>query len=350
MPEMETNPEYLEQTDYRKILEQLETSRKILVTSHTNPDGDAIGSALAFYGYLVRKGHSVSVMIPDPEPAFLSWMPFREKLLVFRDDPGKCREIISSAELIFAVDYNGLGRLSQAEQPVRESKAVKILIDHHILPSPDFDLKISFADISSTAEIIYDLIAIAGDLDLVDKAIAECIYTGIVTDTGSFSYSCNYVKTYLITADLFRKGIDGEHLHRLIYDTYSENRMRLLGFSINDKLVVLKDFHAAYISLTLDELNRFRHRIGDTEDIVNFALSVDGVNMAALFYEKEDGIVKVSLRSKGNFAVNSIAREYYNGGGHRNAAGANSHHSLGETIRIFLDLLPRFREQLKSVY
>ncbi len=342
--------DYLRNTDFGRIRELLQKPRKILIASHTNPDGDAIGSALALYGYFLKKGHTVSVMIPDPEPGFLSWMPFQENLLVFERDEATCRKAIESAELFFAVDFNHLGRLNNAGELVRNSTAVKILIDHHTLPSEDFSLMISYDDISATAEIVYDFIEASGDLGLIDRPIAECIYAGIVTDTGSFSYSCNYVRTYLIIASLYSKGIDGEHIHHLIYDTFSEHRLRLLGYSINEKLVVLQDYHAAYISLTLEELKRFHHKVGDTEDIVNFALSVDGVNLAALFYEREDGIVKVSLRSKGNFAVNEVAREYFHGGGHINAAGANCPLSLSETIKIFLDLLPRYRDQLQTVY
>ncbi|HTX88866.1 MAG TPA: bifunctional oligoribonuclease/PAP phosphatase NrnA [Bacteroidales bacterium] len=342
--------DYLQHTDFERIKQLLRQPRKILIASHMNPDGDAIGSALALYGYLTAKGHTVSVMIPDPDPSFLWWMPFHDKLMVYQREADRCLEAIRSAELFFAVDFNTLGRLSTAEEPLRSSSATRILIDHHTLPDAAFSLKISYEDISSTSEIIYDFIDASGDREMISREIAECIYAGIVTDTGSFSYSCNHVRTYEILADLFRRGIDGEHIHRLIYDNYSEHRMRLLGYSINEKLVVLGEFHAAYISLTLGELERFRHQVGDTEDIVNFALSVGGVNLAALFYEREDGIVKVSLRSKGNFAVNGIAREYFNGGGHVNAAGANSTRSLSETVATFLDLLPRYRDQLKDVY
>jgi len=232
---------------------------------------------------------------------------------------------------------------------VRKSGATKILIDHHTQPDNDFDLMISIIKTSSTSELIYDFIVASGDEHLIDKDIAACIYAGIITDTGSFSYSCNYEKTYLTTAALYRTGIDGEHIHRLVYDTYSENRLRLLGFSISEKLVVLKEYNAAYISLTLEELESFDHQIGDTEDIVNYALSIRDVNLAALFYERED-LVKVSLRSKGNFPVNQIAKRYFNGGGHCNAAGANCYISLEETVRIFLDLLPFYKDDLKSVY
>jgi phosphoesterase RecJ-like protein len=339
----------LENTDFNKIHALLQTSRKILITSHTNPDGDAIGASLGFFGYLAKKGHQVKVMIPDPDPEFLQWMPFHENLMVYNRDREACIDAINNAEIIFSVDYNGLKRLSHASEEVRKSGATKILIDHHTQPDNDFDLMISIIKTSSTSELIYDFIVASGDEYLIDRDIASCIYAGIITDTGSFSYSCNYEKTYLTTAALYRTGIDGEHIHRLVYDTYSEDRLRLLGFSISEKLVVLKEYNAAYISLTLEELESFDHQIGDTEDIVNYALSIRDVNLAALFYERED-LVKVSLRSKGNFPVNQIARKYFNGGGHCNAAGANCYISLEETVRIFLDLLPFYEDDLKSVY
>ena len=204
----------------------------------------------------------------------------------------------------------------------------------------------SVIETSSTAELVYDFITSCGDEVLIDHDIAACIYAGIITDTGSFSYSCNYEKTYLVTADLFRKGIDGEHIHRLVYDTYSEERLRLLGYSISEKLVVLREFNTAYIYLSKDDLDRFNYQIGDTEDVVNYALSIDGINLAALFSER-NGIVRVSLRSKGNFPVNDIARKYFNGGGHINAAGADSYSSLEETVRTFVEMLPEYKEKLE---
>ena len=339
----------MQESELSDIINLLNIPRKILITTHTNPDGDAIGSSLAMYGYLKKKGHTVSVMIPDPDPAFLDWMPFHSSILVFRNQQELCLAAIENAEVIFCLDYNGLKRLSDAEEPIRKAKATKILIDHHRDPGPDFDYSFSMIETSSTSELVYDFIAGCGDTDLIDTDIATCIYSGIITDTGSFSYSCNYEKTYLITADLYRKGIDGEHIHRLVYDTYSEGRLRLLGYSISEKLVVLHEFHTAYIYLSKEDLDRFNYRIGDTEDIVNYALSVAGINLAALFSER-DGVVRVSLRSKGNFSVNDIARKYFNGGGHVNAAGANSYVSLEETVRIFVEMLPDYKEKLTSVY
>jgi bifunctional oligoribonuclease and PAP phosphatase NrnA len=339
----------LQNPELEKIIRLLETPRKILITSHMNPDGDAIGSSLAMYGYLKKKGHEVAVMVPDRDPEFLHWMPNHSSLLVFREQEDLCLETIKNAEVIFNLDYNGLGRLSKAEEPVRNSSAVKILIDHHRDPAQDFDFMLSQTQTSSTSELVYDFIDGSGDALLIDTDIAACIYAGIITDTGSFSYSCNYEKTYLITADLYRKGIDGEHIHRLVYDTYSEGRLRLLGYSISEKLVVLHDLHTAYIWLSMEDLDRFNYQVGDTEDVVNYALSVAGINLAALFTER-DGVVRVSLRSKGNFSVNDIARKYFNGGGHVNAAGANSYVSLEETVRIFVNMLPEYKEKLSAVY
>jgi phosphoesterase RecJ-like protein len=339
----------LENTDFRIISEKLSQPLRILITTHSNPDGDAIGSSLALASYLKKKSHSVQVMIPDPYPDFLAWMSGHEEILVFSSDEPACIEAISRAEMIIAADYNSLSRLNNAAPLIRRSNAVKVLIDHHLNPSGEFDYKISVSHISSTSELLYNFIEEMGDLHLLDKNIAECIYAGIITDTGSLSYSCNYVKTYLIMAELFRLGIDGEHLHRLIYDTYSESRLRLLGYSISDQLEVLPEYHTAFITLSKEDLQRFNHQIGDTEGVVNYALSIKDINLAALFMER-DGIVKVSFRSKGNFAVNTIAAEYFNGGGHRNAAGANCTTTLEETVLKFRQILPLYQKMLKSVY
>jgi len=339
----------LENTDFSIISEKLSTPLQILITTHTNPDGDAIGSSLALAFYLKKKNHAVQVLVPDPYPDFLAWMPGHEDILVFSLDREACISAINHADLIISADYNNLGRLNDAGPLVRQSKAFKVLIDHHLNPSDEFDFKISISRISSTSEIVYNFISKSGDLHLLDKDIAECIYTGIITDTGSLSYSCNYVNTYLIIAELVRLGIDGEHLHRLIYDTYSESRLRLLGFSISDQLVVLPEYHTAYITLSKEDLQRFDHQIGDTEGVVNYALSIKNINLAALFMER-DGIVKVSFRSKGNFSVDTLARECFGGGGHRNAAGANCETSLEDTVFKFRQLLAGFQDKLKSVY
>lgn len=339
----------MENTHFNTISVLISTPLRILITTHSNPDGDAIGSSLALASYLKKKGHSVQVMVPDPYPDFLSWMDGHQQILIFSENKDACVLAIEQAEMIISADYNNLGRLNDAAPLVRQSNAVKILIDHHLNPSDEFDYMISISKISSTSELVYNFIEKMGDLHLLDKSIAECIYAGIITDTGSLSYSCNYVKTYLIMAELFRLGVDGEHLHRLIYDTYSESRLRLLGYSISDQLIVLPEYHTAYITLSREDLQRFDHQIGDTEGVVNYALSIKGINLAALFMER-DGIVKASFRSKGKFAVNTLAAEHFNGGGHRNAAGANCTTTLHETIKKFREILPLYQTKLKSVY
>lgn len=339
----------MENTDFSAISGKFSQPSRILITTHTNPDGDAIGASLALASYLKKKNHEVRVMVPDPYPEFLAWMKGTGDILVYRKDPEACITAIRQAGMIIAADYNQLSRLNEAGPLVRKSDAVKILIDHHLMPSDEFDYKISVSQTSSTSELVFDLIGAMGDIHLMDKEMAECIYAGIITDTGSLSYSCNYLKTYEILAELFKFGIDGEHLHRLIYDTYSESRLRLLGYSISDRLVVLPEYHAAYIVLSRQDLERFNHEVGDTEGVVNYALSIRDINLAALFMERDD-LVKVSFRSKGNFAVNTIAAEHFGGGGHRNASGANCNTSLQETVSKFIEILPLYSSMLKSVY
>lgn len=339
----------MEQTDFKYISERLKTPSRILITTHTNPDGDAIGSSLALYAYLQKTGHTVSVMIPDPYPGFLAWLPLADTIHVYSEDPLTCEEKISAAEIIIAADYNNFIRLNGIGDKVLISSALKILIDHHLNPANHFDLKISISKVSSTSELVYDFIVANGDAALLDKSMAEALYVGIVTDTGSFSYSCNYVKTYLAVAELYRLGIDGEHIHRLVYDTYSENRLRLLGLSVSDNLTVLHEYHTAFITLSKADLERFDYQIGDTEGVVNYALSIKAINLAALFMER-DGIVKVSFRSKGSFSVDKLARDHFDGGGHRNASGANCKTTLTETVRKFQEILPSYQADLKSVY
>lgn len=339
----------LTNTDFTRIRELLSDPRKILITSHTNPDGDAIGASLALYGYLTMKRHEVKVMVPDPFPSFLAWMPWHEKILVYSDDPAACEEAIRDADVILSVDHNSLDRIGPANGSARSSKAVKVLIDHHKFPAPHFDYLISVVAVSSTSELVFEFIEACGDAGMINREIAECIYVGITTDTGSYSYSCNYVRTYEIVAELFRRGVNGEHIHRLVYDTYSESRLRLLGYALSEKLVVLPEYHTAYISLTKEELDRFNYEVGDTEGVVNYALSISGINLAALFSER-GGVIRVSFRSKGSFKCDTLAREHFDGGGHANASGAYSYVTMEETIRKFRALLPKYSEQLKSVY
>jgi phosphoesterase RecJ-like protein len=338
----------LKNTDFEFIKEVFSTPGRILIVTHTNPDGDAIGSGLALSFYLRKKGHTVDLMVPDPFPEFLQWMPGSQQIVVFNQNETLGLSLINQADWIIAADFNQLDRLGKASEAVKAASAGKILIDHHQNPSDEFSYTISITKISSTSELVYNIVETSGDNELLDKPTAECIYAGIITDTGSLSYACNYEKTYQTIAELFRLGIDGERIHRLIYDTYSESRLRLLGFSISEKLVVIADMHTAYISLSKSELERFGYQIGDTEGIVNYALSIKNINLAALFIER-DGIVKASFRSKGDFSVSTLARDCFGGGGHRNAAGANCEGTLQESVELFLTGLPFYQDQLKQI-
>jgi phosphoesterase RecJ-like protein len=316
-----------------------------VITSHVNPDGDAIGASLGLYHFLLRMGYSVSVVIPNDFPRFLEWMPGSKKILITNRSFERSVQLINTAEVIFCLDFNAIERLEALSDTVRNSKAMRILIDHHVDPVHEFDEIISVVSTSSTSELVYDFIDSFGEDHRITKNIAECIYAGIMTDTGSFSYSCNNEKTYQVVASLMRKGIDAEQIHRLVYDTYSENRMRLLGYSISDKLVVLHEYHTAYISLTRQELKRFKYKIGDTEGIVNYALSIKGINLAVLLTERER-LIRLSLRSKGTFSVNDLARMHFDGGGHRNAAGGNSYVTMDETLEKLVSLLKLYQNEL----
>ncbi len=316
-----------------------------MITSHVNPDGDAVGSSLGLFWFLKRLGHHVHIVIPNSFPSFLTWMPGCDQILHHKEQILQAKEHIASAEIIFCLDFNALNRLDNLEEAVRNAKGIKVLIDHHAKPAQEFDHMISVVETSSTSELVYDFISSFNEPGLLDRSIAECIFAGIMTDTGSFSYSCTYESTFSIVARLIALGIDVEHIHRLVYDTYTESRMRLLGYALSDKLKVLNQYHTAYISLTKQELRRFRHRIGDTEGIVNYALSIKGINLAILLIEREK-YIRLSFRSKGDFSVNELARRYFSGGGHRNAAGGNSYDGMEKTLQQINDLLPSLKDQL----
>lgn len=333
--------------DYSTIAKVLKQSKNILITSHTNPDGDAIGSSLALYNLLSKLGFNVNACIPNNIPGFLLWMTNSEKILIYKNNSEKIKKMAEEAEIIFCLDYNDLHRLDKMSETIINSKAIKILIDHHPKVENDIDYKFATTETSSTSELLYDFIKGIGYEDLIDKEIAECIYAGIITDTGSLSYLCNCQSTYLIIAKLIGLGIDGKRIHQLVYDTFSENRLRLLGYSLCEKLKVLKEFSTAYIYLSKSDLNKFKYQVGDTEGLVNYALSIKGIRFAALFTEREN-VVRISFRSKDNFRVNEFAIRHFEGGGHDNAAGANSYISLEKTIEKFESLLNRYKKQLNK--
>ncbi len=313
--------------------------QQVSIIVHTNPDGDAIGSALGLHAILKYIGFTrIHVVAPNAYPSFLQWMPGHEEVIIASEQAQEAEHAIYEADILYCLDFNGFSRAEQLENHLIKSSAFKIMIDHHPQPEDGFDLVFSDTKASSTAEMVYEVVAAAGMEDFINSDAAQCLYAGIVTDTGSFSFSCNNPRTYEITAELLRKGIDGAALQRLVYNTYSIDRMRLLGFSLAEKLTVYREQHAACISLSKADLERFNHREGDTEGFVNYALSIQDVRFAALFIEKDDH-TKVSLRSAGDLDVNLLARKYYEGGGHKNASGGKSMLDMESTLKHFESLL-----------
>lgn len=323
-------------------------SEKILVSTHTNPDGDAIGSSLALYHYLKSKGKEVYMIVPNLYPEFIAWLPGNDQILVYERDRTQVKAALSQIDTIFCLDYNAIHRSGIMQDVLRASEATKIMIDHHPEPAlDDFDHLVSTTNISSTSELLYDVIhEIDPDFQLTQD-MATALYVGIMTDTGSFSFACNRPETFIVTAKLLETGIDGEYIHRKVYDTFSEDRLRLLGYSLSEKLVVMKEFAVAYIALSRDDLKRFNYQVGDTEGLVNYALSIQGIAMAVLLTERK-GRIRLSFRSKGDFSVNDVARNHFNGGGHKNAAGGDYYDSLENTIAKLREIVPAFKEDLHN--
>jgi bifunctional oligoribonuclease and PAP phosphatase NrnA len=336
----------LNQINFPELAAFLSKPRNIVVTSHYNPDGDAVGSVLALYHVLQRNNHRVQVILPNRFPAFLSWIEGGENILYFENQQQPAQQVLDKAEIIFCLDYNAPVRLENMEQALRNATAMKVLIDHH--PNPEvaaFDLSYHSVAASSTAELVYEFLLQAGYDEFINRAAAESIYTGIITDTGSLSFNCNKPETYIIISKLIEKGVDAELLHRLIYDNFSANRMKLLGYALYKKMEVLPESHTAIIPLTINELEQFGFQQGDTEGIVNYPLSIKGINLSVLLTQKKNRI-RLSFRSKGVFPANDIAREYFEGGGHRNAAGGDSFVSMDETIKKIKEILPLYQKQL----
>jgi len=313
--------------------------QQISIVTHANPDGDSAGSSLGLYGFLKGEGYrNVTVITPDPLPRFLHWLPWCEDMVVARENPDLAAKAIGEASLVFCLDFNGFSRANALQDNLSASKAIKILVDHHPEPEPVFDISFSEVAASSTAELVYELIVSLGCKEPINKKIAECLYAGIVTDTGSFSYGCNHPSMYMITAKLISSGLDCENIHRLIYHNYSEDRMRLLGFCLVERLEVIPEKKVAFIHLRQEDLARFNHMPGDTEGLVNYAMSIENIEFSALFIEKEDHI-KISFRSVGDIDVNLFARTYFNGGGHKNASGGKSFEPLTQTVIRFRNLV-----------
>ena len=325
------------------------TTRTVLVV-HSNPDGDALGSALALSAVLNGKGHPTQVVIPNMYPSFLAWMPHLEEAIVFEGNAPEARKALQEAELVFCLDFNHFKRAGTLHSDLEKLQVPVAMIDHHVEPNIEaFTYVYSDIKVSSTAELVYSFIKGMNWLDAINEEVASCLYVGIMTDTGSFSYALKNPNTFHIVAELVNKGIDAERLHRMVYDTFSEHRLRLLGHAISNKMMILDSCKAAIITLTLNDLNDFNFQIGDTEGIVNVPLSMEAINFAVLITEKKDQ-VRLSFRSKGSFSVNDFARKHFEGGGHFNAAGGSSALNLKDTISKLLKTIQEHCEELNYTY
>ena len=324
-----------------KIEEILKRTKKIVITTHQSPDGDAIGSSLALFGYLVKKGFDVSVVVPDSFPKFLKWMEGTDNIHVYDYEQNVVEGLISEADLIFSLDYNDLKRVGGVGVLIEKSTAYKAMIDHHLNPATFADWMCSDTSSCSTAQLVYNFIEDFNDLDLIDKQIAEGIYCGIMTDSGSFRFPSVQAKTHLIAADLINRGLNHARVHELVHDVNTLPKLHLLGFALNEKLRVLPKLPVAVIAISSEELSRFSYKKGDTEGLVNYALSLEGVEMAA-FIKEDDNKVKMSFRSKGDIAVNEFSSQYFSGGGHKNAAGGVSFTSFEETVKLFESKIVEF--------
>jgi phosphoesterase RecJ-like protein len=313
----------------------LSTAKKVVIIPHRNPDGDAMGSTLALYHYLKNKGIEATVLSPNEFPDFLAWLPNAENVLLYERDKITTKTILEAADLLFTLDFNALHRTGEMEHELAKLTAPFILIDHHEAPANYAAVAFSDTKYGSTCEMIFDFIEALGDIQLLDKTIATCLYTGIVTDSGSFKFPKTTGKTHRIVAQLIDIGIDNSKIHDLLFTNNSYESLQLVGRALQN-LKVLKNHKTSYITLSQAELDRFHFKKGDTEGIVNYGLSIKGIIFTAIFIEnKEEGIIKISLRSIGDFDVNQLSRLHFHGGGHKNAAGGKSHLSMKETISFF---------------
>jgi phosphoesterase RecJ-like protein len=328
----------------------LDRPQSAVIVTHFKPDADALGSSLGLAGFLTKKGHKVQVITPSDYPDFLTWMPGNEGVLALDRKPETLRaaaDHMNSASIIFCLDFSSLSRINDLGAVVRESKATKVMVDHHLEPE-DFAEYIQWDTTSaSTAGLVFELIEELGDVHMVDAKIASCLYAGLMTDTGGFRHNNTHHREFLIASRLVAMGADPHQIAKDVYDTNTIERLRLVGYVLSQKLNVLPEYHTAYMTLSQDELKQFGAQTGDTEGLVNYGLSIKGVKLSVLMYDRKEEI-KLSLRSLEDFSVNEMARKHFEGGGHRNASGGTSKLSLEQTLKKFLEILPEYKEQLQK--
>lgn len=328
-----------------QMKELLASPRKIVITTHQNPDGDAMGSSLALFRAMRALGHDALVITPNAFDHFLAWLPDADTCLDGKKFPTEAAQHFKDADIICCLDYSALKRAFGLQEMIATSTATKVMIDHHIDPEDWPDLLFHVEGISSTAELVYRLLLQLGHSELIDKGTAECIYTGLMTDTGSFRFSSTTSDVHRIAADLLDRGIEVGRIHNLVYDNFNESRNRFLGYLLHKKLKVLPELNTAYITISKHDIRRFKVKTGDTEGVVNYTLSLKGIHFGVLMKETPEG-TKMSFRSIGSFPCNEFA-SHFGGGGHHNAAGGKANLNIEETEQKFLGLLNEYQAKLK---
>lgn len=323
-------------------------TRKVVIVTHHKPDADALGSSLGLAGYLKKKGHAVTVVTPSDYPEFLHWMTgHKEVLALEKANASVISEKINNAEIIFCLDFSALNRIQDLTEVVRNAPGKKVMIDHHLQPEDFAEFVKWDVKSASTAGLIFNLICELGDEHLIDATIADSLYAGLMTDTGSFRHSNTRYEEFMIASHLVKLGANPTKVSKLIYDTSTVERLRLMGFVLSEKLRVLPEYKTAYMTLSAEELKRFGSQTGDTEGFVNYGLSIKDIKLSVMIHERKDS-VKLSLRSLGDFSVNEMARKHFEGGGHRNASGGSSALTLDQTLQKFLSILPEYKNQLNQ--
>jgi phosphoesterase RecJ-like protein len=332
--------------DLDSLKEKLAQPCKIVITTHHKPDGDAMGSSLGLYNYFIQKGHHVKVISPTDYPNFLHWLPNNPEVIIYTEKEEESKQLVADAELIFCLDFNTLSRINELGEEVRKSNALKIMIDHHLEPEGFDDYRHWNIHACATAQLIYDFIVHQlNDGDLIDKDVATCLYTGIMTDSGSFRFPNVTSDLHRIVASLIDAGAVNWRIHQLVYDNATEGRLKFLGYCLSNKLEVFREFNTALITVSNEDIKKFDIQTGETEGVVNYALSINGIKLAAFIVERQ-GKVKLSLRSIGDFPANEICKKYFNGGGHKNAAGGQSDESFENVIEKFKSILPEYKNLL----
>ncbi len=325
------------------LIELLSKPRKIVITTHHKPDGDAMGSSLGLYNFLIQHGHDAAVITPTDYPDFLHWLPGNNEVIIFTEHEDASAVLVAEAEIIFCLDFNTLSRINALGELVRASNAVKIMIDHHLDPEDFDDFRYLNTNACATAQLVYDFIKTGLNQEkLINKDVATCLYTGIMTDSGSFRLPNTTAEVHRIVANLIEAGAVNWKIHELVFNNSSENRLKFLGYCLNEKLEVLSDFNTSVISISRAELDKYDVMTGDTEGIVNYGLSITGIRLTALIVERKD-MVKLSLRSTGDFPASEICKKYFNGGGHLNAAGGHSDDTLENVVKKFKEVLPLYK-------